>query len=239
MTAACINGLKEMYGVGDVLAKKLEKKLRPLINSPYTDNKIRQALKTPNVYETLPILTKVDLMFHPMRVIPRHLIDIINEELTKYFNDHFTVAGSYIRGKPTSGDIDLVLSTDKKGDQVVEYLIQQINQNSTKLKIMPPFARGSSKATFIFVVINEDKSYNIKVDAFLAPESEYLFALLFAIGSGMFNVRMRALAKRRGYLLNQKGLFTIKGKKRIPIKSEKELFEILNMTYKKPDERNS
>jgi DNA polymerase/3'-5' exonuclease PolX len=67
-----------------------------------------------------------------------------------------------------------------------------------------------------------------------------MFMLLYATGSGRFNIRMRATAKRLGYLLNQRGLYKKVSStvlRRIPVVSERALFKKLGMKYLAPNER--
>jgi DNA polymerase/3'-5' exonuclease PolX len=80
-----------------------------------------------------------------------------------------------------------------------------------------------------------DGKINIKVDFFLAKPEEYLTTKLFAIGSGNFNIIMRTQAKKRGYLLNNEGLF--KNGKRVLVKNEKEIFELVGVSYREPSQR--
>jgi len=53
---------------------------------------------------------------------------------------------------------------------------------------------------------------------------------LYLIGSGKFNIWLRSIAKRKGYLLNQYGLFKRENGKRVSSK-EKEIFQILNIKF--------
>jgi DNA polymerase/3'-5' exonuclease PolX len=48
---------------------------------------------------------------------------------------------------------------------------------------------------------------------------------------------MRQIALDMGYVLNEYGLFD-QNKKMFPVKSEKEIFEILGMEYVTPSKRN-
>jgi len=79
------------------------------------------------------------------------------------------------------------------------------------------------------------KTINIKMDIFITPPKEYMYMLLFATGSGTFNIRMRSNAKHKGYLLNQRGLF--KNGVRQNIKTEHQLFKFLNMKWLEPENR--
>ena len=149
-------------------------------------------------------------------------------------------------------------------NQNLDKIISTINIKSKRIKICKPFARGTEKATLLFEVIIPQalqyylakyyqrqiikvklpnnkiiKKVRVKVDIFLTEEREYIFALLFATGSGTFNVRMRAVAKRKGYLLNHKGIYKKNGVqlRRLPISKEEDIFKLLNMKYRNPEDR--
>ena len=69
--------------------------------------------------------------------------------------------------------------------------------------------------------------------------------LLYSIGSKKFNIKMRTLAKRKGYLLNQYGIFKYKADQKnisqsdepIHVKSERDFFKILDIPYVLPINR--
>lgn len=263
--------LQEFYGIGPVLAKSLISLFvtNRVITAEqskalYSYTQTRQLLLHPQVFPTLPDGTQVELNMEPIPRSPRELIEVIDKELQRIWQNQkpslrFEIAGSYIRKKPTSGDIDFILQILKENPQETwEYFSDTVNKNSTILKIEQPFAQGPGKVVTMFSLIvpmelrnnilikghlHKDQVVRIKVDTFLTLPEEYIFARLYAIGSGNFNLRMRALAKRKGYLLNQKGLYrrsTVNGKvtlTKVPIKNEKEIFEKLGMRYRPPEER--
>ena len=63
----------------------------------------------------------------------------------------------------------------------------------------------------------------------------YYTALVYFTGSKEFNINMRQKAKKMGYILNRYGLY--KNNKKIPINSEKELFEKLKIKFILPKDR--
>jgi DNA polymerase/3'-5' exonuclease PolX len=178
-----------------------------------------------------------------MRKVPREVLDLVSAELGRF--PGLFIGGSYVRGKPTSGDMDIVIRHNSWD------ALRAAKFNG--ILIREPFAFGEHKiGTMITLDIPSqlydkvreflepynyfrDGKINIKVDFFLAKPEEYLTTKLFAIGSGNFNIIMRTRAKKRGYLLNNEGLF--KNGKRIPVKNEKEIFELLGMNYREPEQR--
>lgn len=244
--------LTSFYGIGPVLARKLIKEFKDLKlyvpGKEYTEKEVRELLLMPHIYTDLPDMTKVDLREEPVRSMPHEKIALLDEQLHKYVHDiHFIIAGSYIRGKPMSGDIDMILVVpDARGQVSAEAAhrafieFQRMANRSEAIHIDDPFSSGAGKITTLVNI----QSKKIKADIFLTAPNEYIFALTYAIGSGRYNLRTRAQAKRKGFLLNQHGLFRKSKDKsgkeklvRVPIKNERELFEKLGMTYREPKDR--
>lgn len=255
------NNLTYFYNIGDIQANKIWTKLLDLKlvkpDKVYDVHQLRDILRDPKIYSELSIATRTDLDYNPLRVVPRQVISYIISEFQKYIDIKFDVGGSYSRGKSTSGDIDIVVLTEKK-ESTWEYIKKRVNDNSKTISFIEPYASGSDKVSTLIKVDLESsgivKEYPdlkelykctdscivyVKIDIFLSDKPGYMYALLFAIGSGTFNIRMRFAAKNRGYLLNHRGLFIKKNDKlqRVALKDEKALFDILEMTYKTPAER--
>jgi DNA polymerase/3'-5' exonuclease PolX len=74
-----------------------------------------------------------------------------------------------------------------------------------------------------------------RLDIRLVPLESFFTAYLYFTGSYEFNERMRGIAKRQGYKLNEYGLY--KDSKKIQIYSEQDVFDILGMKYLSPNER--
>jgi DNA polymerase/3'-5' exonuclease PolX len=143
----------------------------------------------------------------------------------------FTVAGSYRRGAPSSGDIDILITS-------IRPIKNYLQLSHACLQKIPGYidiiSAGEQRLTFLF------KAQKCRqVDLLYIPYNSYYAALNYFTGSDNFNREIRLIAKSKGYLLNQTGLYkkTPKGMKIIPMNSEKELFDILSIPYKPPNER--
>ena len=68
------------------------------------------------------------------------------------------------------------------------------------------FSLGSTK----FMGIGKIKDFYRHIDIFYYSQKEYPFALLFATGSGQFNIEMRSYAVKHGYSLSDKELKNLK-----------------------------
>ena len=162
------------------------------------------------------------LEYNPIHSIPRHLIEDLEKKCSNVY-----FAGSYRRGKPASGDIDII--TTKNLDKTFD----EINYNKSAVI----YKHGEDIISFLLNINNDGKTY-VQVDLFHVESENLIPMLTYATGSKKFNVRMRGIAKRLGYKLNQKGLYYRSNEKLVKIfKTEKELFNILKMDYLEPKDR--
>jgi len=228
-----IEKLTALYGIGPKLAEDiLNNGVNGVKINP--DKPIRAQLKKVSKY--LPDATRADLKYNPSRKIPHNIIVDIDELLKKHLlGFKFDIAGSYRRNKPFSRDIDIIVlapSSKSTADHWQDFL----SRVPKKIHFLEPYAQGVDKVSTML----KFEKYTCKVDVFFTDPREYMFMLLYATGSGIFNIRMRATAKRLGFLLNQRGLYkkispTIL--KRVYVKDERALFKKLKMKYLEPDKR--
>ncbi len=150
-----------------------------------------------------------------------------------YNNIIFEITGSYRRGHVDSGDIDILISMPAGGldTHLLDRLNTAISQTSNYIDTL---SKGNERLTFLYrsPVSKLVRQFDILHVAY----SSYYAALLYFTGSYSFNTMMRDTAKRRGYRLNQSGLYKIKGSKliHIPVTSEEDIFKTLGMTYVAP-----
>ena len=130
------------------------------------------------------------------------------------------LVGSLRRKESVVNDIDLLIVGDYSNDILIKL------KNDKDIKIL------SAGSKTIMLIYKKNR-----VDLFFTSEENLIPALLHHTGSKIFNIRMRKQAKDLGYKLNQYGLFNNEGKK-IKVKNEKDIFKILEMKYKKPEERD-
>ena len=161
-----------------------------------------------------------------------------NKISNKYKGANFDIVGSYRRGAQTSGDIDIIITSEKDASILQEFVDLLVDQEIITYKLTD----GKVK---ILVVgrLNKDSPFR-RLDFLYSPPKEYAFAVLYFTGSKMFNTMMRQRALDLGYTLNEHGFHhMVNGKKgkalETPVlfKDEKDIFDFLNMEYKKPTER--
>ena len=133
-----------------------------------------------------------------------------------------SIAGSLRRKKATIRDIDIVVSS-KNPKKVIEAF--------TKIPgIKKITAKGQSKAT-IFL-----KS-GIQADIRVFFPEQWGAGLLYFTGSKSYNINLRKIAIKKGYKLNEYGLFDKKTGEMIAGKTEEEICKKLGVKYLKPEQR--
>lgn len=220
------NELIEVIGVGKIKAERLIKSGLTSIND----------LKKKKYKEQLTDATILLLKYRPNRRIPHNEIKKIKKKLTDFPNTK--LVGSFRRKKPFSRDIDVMVISNKT-DILGDYLVYL----SKKFKKVFIYAKGSDKVSLL-VLVKENagkKDEYYKIDVFRSPIANQYAMLLYSTGSREFNIKMRAIASKLGYLLNQNGLYKKENFKKesniIPVSSEKDFFKILNMSYVEPHNR--
>ncbi len=107
----------------------------------------------------------------------------------------YTTAGSLRRRKELVKDIDiLMIPADPESDGLENHLRELEGLHKVE-------SAGSSKITLVL-------ESGVKVDFRLVAEDEFPAALIYFTGSKEHNVKLRQLAKEKGYFLNEYGLFS-------------------------------
>lgn len=134
------------------------------------------------------------------------------------------VAGSLRRRKETVGDIDILVAS-KKPSLVMDKFAKLDS-------VKDILAKGQTKIS----VIATDN--NIQVDLRVVKKNSLGSALLYFTGSKAFNVALRSFAQRKGYKINEYGIFLSHTKEKwLAGKTEKDIFSLLNMDYIAPELR--
>lgn len=160
-------------------------------------------------------------------------LEIFNKETNH--NLKFNVMGSFIRGSPNSGDIDIMLFSDTNNE--VQSCYKQLID---KLKWLGLLKETLSYGPDIFhgVGFIDVEFQSVIVDIkFVNLVEELPYVNLYYTGSQNFNEQMRVVARNFGFNLGNNEM-TDRNGKRILARDEGEIFHILGMQYKLPHERN-
>jgi DNA polymerase lambda len=235
-----INELTEVIGIGKAIAKDLIDtynitSLEDLIqrvkkNTIEVNDKIKLGLKYAGKFET-----KI-----PRKILTNIYTDIESIAIKCNSNLVINICGSYRRGLPQSSDIDILVCD-------MNLLFKEDIGQSGTLKI---FIDCLKKGKIITDDITSDEvltkymgfcKYDKKIyriDIRLVPLESYYAALVYFTGSYQLNTIMRLNAKKLGYKLNEYGLYKEKSEIPVILDSEKDLFDLLNMEYLEPEQRN-
>jgi len=138
--------------------------------------------------------------------------------------DKISIAGSLRRMKETIGDLDILASSEYP-DEVMEYFVKYHDVQNVLMK-------GSTKTS---VLLNDA----LQVDLRVVKKESFGAALQYFTGSKEHNVAMRGLAIKKGYKLNEYGLFDKKTEKYITGKNEEDIYKKLGLSYIEPELREN
>lgn len=138
--------------------------------------------------------------------------------------ENVSIAGSLRRMKETIGDLDILASSDYP-DEVMDYFVKYPDVQRVLLK-------GSTKTS---VLLND----NLQVDLRAVKQESYGAALQYFTGSKEHNVKMRSIAIKKGFKLNEYGLFDKETEKYIVGRKEEEVYKKLGLKYIEPELREN
>jgi DNA polymerase (family 10) len=140
----------------------------------------------------------------------------IKKKLEKY-SKRIEVAGSIRRGVKTPVDIDIVIIPRDK-DKILFVLS----------KLGKPLQGGEKKVSFLIK--------GVKVEIYFADNSSWGAMLFSYTGPRGLEIGFRKIAKEKGMLLNQYGVFT-RDRKYLGGKTEKSVYRLIGKKYKEPEMR--
>jgi DNA polymerase (family 10) len=141
---------------------------------------------------------------------------------------NFSIAGSVRRRKETIGDVDFLVSIKDISDK--EIIEKIMNTFTTMENVVKVIVRGETKSS---IKIGK----NLNMDLRLVEENSFGAALQYFTGSKDHNIALRKIAMKKGYKLNEYGLF--KGEKRIGGATEDGIYKKLGMSFIPPEIREN
>lgn len=225
-----LSSLGSIDGLGPKAIKKLYEKLGvtsvPQLEKAAQEGKIRAiegfgAKSEENILKGIEFLKKsggrfvLGFVFDELEEIRSALVkarDVVRVDLV----------GSARRMKETIGDADfLAVSNDPS------YIMREFISLPGAVRV---YAHGETKSAIRL-------KNGMDVDLRAVPKESYGAALNYFTGSKDHNIALREIAMKKGYKLNEYGLF--EGRKKIAGEDEKEIYELLGLDYIHPEMREN
>ena len=156
------------------------------------------------------------------------------------------ICGSYRRESPDSGDIDILMthpSLKCKDDVNNSNILKQVVDLLKKDNILVDDLTTKGDTKYMGIGIIPGYVIARRVDIRCVAHNSYIPALLYFTGSMEENVRLRNLAIKNDYKINEYGFYKldkkngIKTETLIVLDSEEDLYLYLGQPYKAPNER--
>lgn len=216
---AAIGLFRTIYGIGPATAVKFYGEGFRTLQDLWERGNLTEAQKLGIIWRQ-----HIDLR------IPRDEMDLINERIGSILNPYgikWTIAGSYRRQEPSSGDIDVLIEyrPDLNMDSVVHLL---------KPYLPATLAQGPTKFMGMFRLDDQHNAH--RIDIRLIDPASYGAALMYFTGSQRFNILMRQRAIELGLTLNEYGLYHNNGEP-ITVATEEDIFNALRVTAIPPVQR--
>lgn len=233
-TPVDLSSLTSVEGIGPKSIKKLYEKLniRNLadLEKATREGKIRKLAgfgpkSEENILKSIEFLKQGGQRFVLGFVYPQ--IEVIVERLKKIKGvEKISVVGSSRRMKETIGDLDILIVSENSGP-VMDFFV-------TMPEVQQVLAHGETKS---MVRLKNGMDADLRV----VPKKSFGAALNYFTGSKEHNVALREIAIKKGYKLNEYGLFQIRGEseKQIAGETEEELYRVLGMDYIEPEMREN
>lgn len=171
------------------------------------------------------IIESLNQMTHLKERIPYEIAVSQAEDIINYLKDckdfeQIQYAGSLRRKMKTIGDID-ILSTGKNTEAMNAHFLAYPDTKQI-------LAAGETKSS---IVTQKD----MQVDFRAVDKESFGAALFYFTGPKHFNIHVRTIALKRGWKINEYGLYD--GEEKIAGATEEEMFEKLGLPYMTPEQR--
>ena len=173
------------------------------------------------------ILHGIELAKKQKRMLLGYAIPLAEElvsELKKLREvKRIVVAGSFRRRKETVGDLDILIISDNP--------LPVMEKFCSLPQAKEVIAKGKTKSV---IRLYEN---NLEVDLRVVAERSFGSALQYFTGNKAHNIKLRQIAIKKGFKLNEYGLFRKKDNKQIAGKDEREIYKKLGLVYVPPELR--
>ena len=212
-TVAMLNRELGIVGLNDLERALQEGKLKGLFG--IGEKKIENIVKGIELFKTSQQRISIGIAYP---IVKRIIAELRHNAQIK----DVQAAGSLRRMKETVGDIDILVSGAKGADIVKSFVGMR--------GVTQVLAAGETKGS---VRVEE----GVQVDMRVVREDEFGSALQYFTGSKEHNIHLREIAKKKGFKINEYGIF--KGDEKIGGRREEEIYTILGMDWIPPELREN
>lgn len=135
------------------------------------------------------------------------------------------LAGSLRRKKETVGDLDILLTAERKQWKKIMNSIIRLPE------VVRVLAAGETKVSLLY------GKQQAQVDIRVVQPDEWGSALLYFTGSKEHNIALRTMARQKGWKVNEYGVFDLKSGKRLAGRTEEEIYALFELPYIPPEKR--
>lgn len=173
------------------------------------------------------ILDELDHYAESEQRTPIWDVDEIARGLVRYLGatdgvKEVVVAGSYRRRKETVGDLDILVTCEKRPGVMERFLDYD--------EVDTVVSQGKTRSTVVLRT-------RLQIDLRVVEEAAYGAALFYFTGSRSHNIAVRKIAQRKGLKINEYGVF--RGDRRVAGKTEQEVFEQVDLPFIPPELREN
>ncbi|KAM8771623.1 DNA polymerase lambda [Acanthopagrus schlegelii] len=179
-------------------------------------------------------------------------IETVVRDAVQAIDPHLVVmaCGSYRRGKATCGDVDVLIShpDGKSHKGVFSKVLQSLHDSGFLTDDLVSHEENGEQKKYMGVCrLPGPGQRHRRLDIIVVPYSEFACALMYFTGSAHFNRSMRAMAKTRNMSLSEhslnenvvrQGSLKVYGGTPLATPTEKDVFRVLGIPYRKPHERD-
>lgn len=246
---SCVE-LSGIHGVGPVTA-------RNLFNQGF---KSIADLRKRVAPDTLTSTQQIGLKYYEefQERIPReevaYIATAVREAANTFMDDEVRCycVGSFRRGKATSGDIDVLVECKdySLANKLLMHILNDLHAGSQSprsgiltddLQVAETQYMGVALLPRPLAEDDEKPPTHRRIDIKVYDSESLPTALLYFTGSDKFNRSMRLWAKRKGFNLQDKGLYADRSQatlSRVRARDERDVFEALGLDYVAPEDRN-
>ena len=164
------------------------------------------------------------------------IIKSINKELI------FEICGSYRRNNKDSGDIDFLITHKSYNSDLKNYkkynMLKEILDILRKEKIIIDEMTKNANKKFLGICLIPGYKIARRIDIMFIDYKSFYSSIMYFTGNKYFNLYLRNKCLEKNYSLNEYYLTNLENDEKIYLKNEHHIFDILDIKYLEPENRN-